>query len=203
MKLSLNILSFIGLLLLAITTQAQTVASTSVAAVASNGMTIFNSDNFYAQENTILVQNGFTIVLNNNTEPVAVIALNATPTQLIDFKSIKPLKASQKRHRIIVAKTQKVNDKTQSPTVITWGNSPLGNSSLYIGVNSISAIIPSTTSKKYTSHFQLVCNTNQSGNKTPNAFKTLAQKQHFQSHEIVILSSNYLKTSRVRPPPYC
>ncbi len=166
------------------------------------GMTIFNSDNFYAADNTITVQNGFTTVLDNTNSEILTTS-NSTPKEkeLVVNKRLNKLKTTRKQLHLVVAKPQKSEEKYTNPTVISWGNSPYGNNSLYIGTNNSFAVVPTTTTNNQKTNTHPVCHFDKGEIPLAKALQVIFQKQSISSHDIVFISNYYSKTSRIRPPP--
>jgi hypothetical protein len=186
MKTMYKILSLSILLLSSVVSLAQTPQTVG-------GMTIFNIDNFHAVDNTITVQKDFVVVIN--TDVVSVIQLNASCLKNLDLYGRKPSKKAFIHRKSIALKSIKIEDKTKSSQFISTSNSPFNNS-FYIGVNSVAGIVSTTTSQKYTP----LCHFEEQEIPFEKALQSITQKL-FQSHETIILSSNYSKTSRIRPPP--
>lgn len=208
MNVTKKILSLLALLLLtsAITSiyaqNTPTVISSEVEGVQQlSGMTIFNSENFYAADNAIAIQNGYAQVLKNDINS-EVLSVSASPPKLVANNSLNKLKTTRKQLKKVVTKTQKPEEKNNTPQFIAWGNSPYNNNSYFAGANNFFAVLPSTTTKKSTTNIHLVCHFDEGEIAFANLLKAIEQNQLFQSHETIIIPNNYSKTSRIRPPPF-
>lgn len=167
------------------------------------GMTVFNENTIHVENNALTAINIFTVVFKETATPATVIAFNTTPPSIKskDFEDLNTIKKAPKPHKVAPIVVAKERSQNASKTLISRGNSPFGNHSLYRDSNNWAGIISPPSNHKQTTKKLPVASTEHSPS-TTTTITLISQKQLFPSHEAIIISSNYSKTSRIRPPPF-
>jgi len=166
------------------------------------GMTVFNENSIHVENNSLSAINIFTVVVKTTETTVAVIAFHDTLTAPKKHpeldRSIASKKAPQPHKRMSIVVPEAHSQNTAKAN-ISWGNSPLGNHFLLRDTNNGVAIVTTTNNKHQNKKLSVV-----SSECIPIALTAITfrlQKLGFPTHETISISSNYSKTSRIRPPP--